>query len=47
MDLKEWFWPDCHLCREIRAAMCAGLIIVLGTYMLQLLNINREMRGKA
>lgn len=46
MTLTDAIFPDCHLCRTLRASMCAGLIVVLATYMLQLLNMNREMARK-
>lgn len=46
MKLTDLLYPSCHLCRTLRASMCAGAIIVLATYMLQLLNINHEMKRK-
>lgn len=46
MTLTDIIYPNCHLCRTLRASMCLGLIVVLGTYALQLLTINREMRQK-
>jgi hypothetical protein len=46
MDLKDWLYPDCHLCRGLRASMALGLIVVLATYAAQLIQINIEMNLK-
>ena len=43
MTLKNFLYSDCHLCRTLRAAICAGLIVVLATYGVQLLKINVEL----
>ena len=45
-DLKDFLWPDCHLCRELRAGMAAGLIVALAVYAVQLIVINIEMNLK-
>lgn len=46
MDLKDFLWPDCHLCRELRAAMSIALSIILAVYAIQLWIINIEMNLK-
>ena len=43
MSLKDFLYPDCHLCRTLRASMCIGLIVVLATYAVQLVKINVEV----
>ena len=45
-DLKDFLYPDCHLCRELRAGMAAGLIVALAVYAVQLVIINIEMNLK-
>ena len=46
MKLIDLVYPDCHLCRELRISICIGALVVIGTYMVQLLIINHEMRQK-
>ena len=43
MHVTDIVYPDCHLCRTLRAAICAGLIVVLATYGVQLVKINVEL----
>lgn len=45
-DLKDMLYPDCHLCRELRAGMAVGLIVALAVYATQLVIINVEMNLK-
>jgi hypothetical protein len=45
-NFKDWVYPDCHLCRGLRAAMSAGTAIVLAFYAWQLIRINIEMNVK-
>lgn len=40
------FWPSCHLCRELRAGISLGLIVILAVYAVQLFIINIEMNLK-
>lgn len=47
MDVKDIIFPDCSLCRTLRAGICAGLMVVLATYAAQLIIINVEMNLKA
>jgi hypothetical protein len=46
MTLKDILYPDCGLCRGLRASMSVGLIIVLAVYAVQLFIINVEMNLK-
>ena len=42
MSFSELIYPSCPLCRHLRLAMCLGSLIVIGTYMVQLVNMDRE-----
>lgn len=47
MTLKDFLYPDCGLCRGLRASMSVSLIIILAVYAAQLIIINVEMNLKA
>ena len=42
MSFSELIYPSCPLCRHLRIAMCIGSLIVIGTYLVQLVNMDRE-----
>ena len=42
MNFSELIYPSCPLCRHLRLAMGVGLLIVIVTYMVQLLNMDKE-----
>ena len=42
MSFSEFIYPSCPLCRTLRISMCIGTLIVIVTYMVQLLKMNRE-----
>lgn len=44
--LKGFLWPDCWLCRTLRASISIALAFVLLTYAWQLIQITIEMNLK-
>lgn len=42
MDFSELIYPSCPLCRTLRISMCIGLLVVIVTYMAQLVKMQRE-----
>ena len=43
-SFTDLIYPDCHLCRTLRISMCAATLIVVTTYMGQLIQIGVELR---
>lgn len=40
--MKEWVFPSCSLCRNMRIAMCIAALIVIGTYTVLLIGMNKH-----
>ena len=36
VNFSELIYPSCPLCRQLRISMCAGLVLMLVTYAVQL-----------
>ena len=45
MSFSEIVYPSCPLCRHLRLAMCLGCLIVIATYMVQLINMDRREKA--
>jgi hypothetical protein len=40
--MKEWIFPSCSLCRNFRISLGIASLIVIGTYVVLLIGMDRQ-----